>query len=1760
MALARLENFLKNLSGTVLYVDPGQLDSTDSIDNRGNSALRPFKTIQRALLESVRFSYVSGVNNDIFNQTTILLSPGTHFIDNRPGHYVEESTIKTFSGSTSTIEELSLESNFDIDDPQNVLYTYNSIEGGVIVPRGVSIVAKDIRKTKVRPKYVPNPNDDLIERSAIFRLTGACYIFGFSILDGDPNGTVFSSPSSLAKVVPAYSHHKLTAFEYADGKNKQTKGGVNLDKTDLDIYYYKVSLGYGNAAGSPIIIDGYDNLQPNPEENKIVGDLGQGSIQISDIIAGDGATNGTNVITVTTSTDHGLSPFASILISNVGSDDQQRAEYNGPFTVAQVISDTEFTYRVPSTPLSSLNPDVVIGDDGSSVSIVSDTVSSASPYVFNCSLRSVFGMCGLHADGSKATGFKSIVTAQFTGISLQKDDRAFVLYDEDTGTYQYQDAYGTSKFLHQDSRSTYRPEWENFHVKSSNNAFIQCVSIFAIGYAKQFVSESGGDQSITNSNSNFGAISLFSNGFRDYSLPKDNCGYITHIIPPKEISSIEDQIRCIAIDSSLTSSEASSNGNTRVYLKDYTSLLDPPDSKFRGFTIGAKDSDEIFYNSSGTEYSATVSPNYKLEFNIDDIDLLSGYITLLEPFDIGTETGISTSQKVRIVSKNGIIPDGLESNKVYFIHSDITSSDVKLSSNLLNSSSGPTVDIKNKNGASAGNLKLVSKVNDRSPNDVASPIKWDESNNQWYIQIESNSQFISSLSQDFIFYLKRNIDTRSEDDKSYRARIVIPKEFENASEPTTGFIIQNTSSDLSEEYSTEATLTSLSQFRNKNIIIDAWESSGTAHIITKNPHRLSSNNLVEIYNLKSDNEPNPVGLGSGTGFNGSFRVSSVESETEFTYSLPSGVNPGGISTYSSSSETWLDEGDCDSSTYRVPPYTIDSNSRNNLPYFVCKEVPSAYQCYKIDTIQEFSPGSSDGVYYATLNAFKNTPSESPFNIQSIKFSQSIENLYPKIDVDNLIADPLESRTIASNKTIGKVEINDVENSSTKESTIEFLRDYGLANQITQISVTGSTCTITTNINHGLRGIQQLTVQSAGSGFVNGTWYDIPLCPYDGSSQGRGAKVNVTVSGGVVTSASVSYPGSGYDPGSLVKIKGIPHTATDGAEATLSVASVLNNTLDGIQIFNSLNSENNGFFEITSVTPNTIVYENSSAVEETISTAIFIPSGVRNAVSNFSSGTRVVTTSSPNSLSVGNKVYFSSLPGQSFNVVSVLSSTSFKIDGTSDPSVADNLYEISLSTSLRDSNSSAENLKSRQYSFFTGISVRTRNNSAGEISSTDSAVRLVSTIGFFVGDFIQIDEEIMYVTSVAGSNLNISRGLFNTKPVFHLRNSIVRKLNPIPIELRRNSILRASGHTFEYTGYGPGNYSTGMPTNQDRVLSDDEVLISQSLPSKGGLVLYTGMNSDGEFFIGKKKINALTGEEVLLSVPLSEDITERTFSNTLDVTKLTVNRELDASTAEITAKTIEVLDSITTENITINGNFNISSIDVADINGDTLTIGTSPNITTISNGTVDTTTVNATTVNATTVNADTVGVTTVNADTVGVTTLNATTVNATTFVGKGTIPIGGIIMWSGTQAELDQTPEWKLCDGDDGTPDLRNRFIVAAATISKSGTTSQAGADPYDPGDTGGNANAIVPPHYHFVAADTGATSGEDGKDPLTSTQFVSSVGFGGETELDEYRDYVLETSNDEANVGRTSGPTPSDDGANANLPPYYALAFIMRIS
>ena len=127
-----------------------------------------------------------------------------------------------------------------------------------------------------------------------------------------------------------------------------------------------------------------------------------------------------------------------------------------------------------------------------------------------------------------------------------------------------------------------------------------------------------------------------------------------------------------------------------------------------------------------------------------------------------------------------------------------------------------------------------------------------------------------------------------------------------------------------------------------------------------------------------------------------------------------------------------------------------------------------------------------------------------------------------------------------------------------------------------------------------------------------------------------------------------------------------------------------------------------------------------------------------------------------------------------------------------------------------------------------------------------------------------------------------------------------------LELRRPSILRSGNHTFEYVGFGPGNYSTGLPSVQNRVLTEEEVLLAQSQKEEGGIAFYSGLNSNGDLFIGNTRISSVTGEEESLDTPV------------LSVVGETAN-------LRPTFDEIIVRDKITVESNTLQLNLKVSSL-------------------------------------------------------------------------------------------------------------------------------------------------------------------------------------------------------------------------------------------
>ena len=732
----------------ILYVSANDENASDLPENDGSNINRPFKSIERALLEASKRSFVGGGEGieepdpgiDLFENFSIILFPGEYIIDNRPG-----TSDGTSKGTPFTARDISEETKSRAGEAYessasvaNELYKFNPPEGGLIVPRGTSIVGLDLRKTLIRPLYVPDPQDDEIKSTALFRLTGACYIWQFTIKD---------TPSAFG------SHHKVTAFEYANydqledyykkidkysreddnnnnsatsrrfdaqnllldnkkfiaqlavarteldnagfdavigdviGAGPETRGESCVDDTVNLIEIIAYNMLYG---GNDRTYDAADIYATGTFEGQVVDLAGEEAFSIEvfnnardimnlvvnnvDVLSTSTYANTftdpnldlvldlsnltqkfdltitpdqrVQVVTFGTNPDGTYAPGDTITFNTAGgpktatlndiesispfrfnvtlSEDYDleigdsledgatdplitlvefNEDSNNEYSCEDVRSSITTLWTIITTVINDLTTTAPAGDDSTNIvnrslgitrtiaggteedynqrieenrivgfvqnKYLSDTVASASPYVFNISLRSVWGMCGLLADGARSTGLRSMVLAQFTGISLQRDDRAFLLNGTTTTQIENPDE------RHSDSAAEYRETWRHFHIKARNNSFLQIVSVFAVGHADHFVTETGADYSVTNSNSNFGNRSLLSVSHRSEIFTQDNGGFIVGLVPPRGIdSTAESNINIYNIDYGATLNKfdavekaGASAGFKKIYLK-----------------------------------------------------------------------------------------------------------------------------------------------------------------------------------------------------------------------------------------------------------------------------------------------------------------------------------------------------------------------------------------------------------------------------------------------------------------------------------------------------------------------------------------------------------------------------------------------------------------------------------------------------------------------------------------------------------------------------------------------------------------------------------------------------------------------------------------------------------------------------------------------------------------------------------------------------------------------------------------------------------------------------------------------------------------------------------------------------------------------------------------------------------------------------------------------------------------------------------------
>jgi len=143
-----------------------------------------------------------------------------------------------------------------------------------------------------------------------------------------------------------------------------------------------------------------------------------------------------------------------------------------------------------------------------------------------------------------------------------------------------------------------------------------------------------------------------------------------------------------------------------------------------------------------------------------------------------------------------------------------------------------------------------------------------------------------------------------------------------------------------------------------------------------------------------------------------------------------------------------------------------------------------------------------------------------------------------------------------------------------------------------------------------------------------------------------------------------------------------------------------------------------------------------------------------------------------------------------------------------------------------------------------------------------------------------------------------------------------------------------------------------------------------------------------------------------------------------------------------------------------------------------------------------------------------------------------------------IPSGGIILWSGSTGSVPSG--WYLCDGTNGTPDLRNSFIVGA------GNTYAVGA-------TGGTADAIVVSHTHTATSTSVVT--DPGHFHSSLSNGAPNGGGSGNAFVNGYPYPGLNTDTKTTGITvatTTINASAGTSGTGQNLPPYYALAYIMK--
>ena len=812
-----------------------------------------------------------------------------------------------------------------------------------------------------------------------------------------------------------------------------------------------------------------------------------------------------------------------------------------------------------------------------------------------------------------------------------------------------------------------------------------------------------------------------------------------------------------------------------------------------------------------------------------------------------------------------------------------TNTNIKLAKTLNDAINGTPIPINEK----GGELTVVSRVSDKNSGDIGHPIQFDTVNSQWYINVSTDptentiystivglgtTSLGSATPRTFI---KRRTDSRSSLDKTYRMRYVIPAgSGVNARPPVEGFIIQESGTTIApnnaeiQTYFGTGSLNNLNEQRNFRFIAGASWSLGVATIDTELPHNLDPGCFVEINNVLSANNTSGA---MNAGFNGQYEVTSVTSAKQFTVSIS--ADPGAFSN--------------------------DINNRNtSLPYFKRKRYHNTYYVYRLSEAQKYISGEQDGIYYLNVLNASVQPTVAPFTAD--KYSQPVKELFPQISRDNVVSDPEPSECFAASNLIGLVNVNDSRKSITRETLNKMVGDSNIGVGITDIySASGIGHTIHTAYDHGLNRIAKVQRTNNGDGYSDGTYYNVKLiAATGGTTSGSHATAKVVVTSNQISDVTIMDGGSAYTVGDDLTFDGITLSGGNYTEATVEVSNLYNNVGDVVRI-TGVSSESysayNSLYRITGINnTKSITVSSASSISSDVRVNNDFGIGANNAtkayvsltgesISIFSlvydhtSGIATVTSNSKHGLNVDRSVTITGADQSQYNgsfvVTKINSVTSFEVQlpvGTSSPIATGTMFALPEGFASNSGNITIENenLNGRMVPTYAGITT-TLSSTISNASTSNVNIQDVGNLDLKIGDYLMVNSELMRIKDTpTGSNpIKVFRGILGTKATTHNIDSTITRVKVNPIELRRHSIIRASGHTFEYVGFGPGNYSTAFPDKHDRAISVDEELVAQSVKREGGINFYTGMNDRGISYSGNKRLSTITGREEIFDTPV-----------------------------------------------------------------------------------------------------------------------------------------------------------------------------------------------------------------------------------------------------------------------------------------------------